>query len=59
MHLPEVDEHLQNLYLLTENRNISDIFLISSNQFSILTSMEHGFCSIPVIKYQRFMQGDF
>lgn len=59
VHLPEVDDHLQNLYLLTENRNISDIFMISSNQIRILTSMENGFCSIPVIKYQSFMQNDF
>ena len=57
--LPEVDDHLHNLFLLTQNRNIPDIFLITSNQFGILTAMEHGFCAIPVIKFQSFMQSDF
>lgn len=59
IYLKEIDEHLENLFLLTDNRNISDIFLISSNQFRIITAIEHSFCAIPVTKFQCFMQSDF
>ena len=59
IHLPEVDEHVLSLPLLTENREASDIFMITSKQFQIVTAMDLGFCAIPVIKFQCFMQNDF
>ena len=51
----KIDECIDNLFLLTSNRSAHDIFLITSDQFRIVTAMDCGFCSIPVIKFQAFM----
>jgi hypothetical protein len=56
VHVAEANEYIENLYLLTKNRNVHDIFLITSNQFRIVQAMDSGFCAIPVIKFQPFMQ---
>lgn len=53
------DKSVDNLFLLTSNRKAHEIFLITSDQFRIVTAMDCGFCSIPVIKFQPFMQNDF
>ena len=31
VHLPKVNEYLENLFLLLRNRNMSEIFMVSSN----------------------------
>ena len=54
-----IDEHIDNLVLLLKNRRPSEIFMITSDQFRIVTAMDCGFCSIPVTKFQCFMQNDF
>ena len=46
-----INEVVDNLYLLGSNRRPYDIFVITSNQFRIVTAMDCGFCSIPVIKF--------
>lgn len=59
IYVPDVDEHLENLPLLTDNRYLSDIFLVTSQQFQIISAMHMGFCAIPVIKFRSFMQNDY
>jgi hypothetical protein len=59
IHIAEVDEYIGNLQLLATNRRAADIFLITSNQFRIVHCMDSGFCAIPVVKFQCFMQSDY
>ena len=44
---------------LTQNRKPENIFLLSSRPFSIVAAMDHGFCSVPVIRYQQSPIDDF
>ena len=39
IYLPEVDEHIVNLKLLTHKRKASEVFLITSKQFQIIAAM--------------------
>ena len=57
--IEEADESIENMFLLMSNRKQSNIFLISSNQFRIVNAMDLGFCAIPIIKFQSFMQNDY
>jgi hypothetical protein len=59
MRVEEMNDHIENLFLLDSNRKINNIFLISSNQFRIVSAMDLGFCAIPIIKFQSFMQNDY
>ena len=54
-----LDESIPNLHLLLKNRSKSNIFLISSNMTRIVTAMSCGFCAVPVVKYNKFDDGDF
>lgn len=59
IYVKELDEYVDNLFLLTSNRKPENIILLSSNQLRIVTAMDCGFCAIPVINYQSFMNHDF
>ena len=57
--VPDSDENIENLFLMTQNRKKENIFLLTSNQIRVVAAMDFGFCGIPIIKYQNFMQNDF
>ena len=49
--IQEVNEHVENLFLMTGNRKKDNIFLISSNPFNIVLPKDCGFCVIPITKF--------
>ena len=51
INLPESDDMVEDLLLLTSNRKENNIFILTSNPMSIVTAKECDFCSIPISKY--------
>lgn len=47
------------MYLLTSNRKPENIILLSGNPLRVIAAMDQGFCGIPVVKFQNFMQNDY
>lgn len=59
VHFPGIDQYIQNLHLLLKNRHMYNIFMITSDMTKIITSMDCGFCGIPISKYYKFDDEDF
>lgn len=57
--VPDSEDFIENMFLMTQNRKKENIFLLTSNQFQVVAAMDCGFCGIPIIKFQSFMQNDF
>ena len=54
----ELGEHIENLHILTKNRDPASIFILNSNQMRLVSSMDQGFCGIPVQKFMKFDDKD-
>jgi hypothetical protein len=50
---PEIDRQAENLLLLLCSRRRSNIFLLTSNPFSLVTAMDQGFCGIPITPFSH------
>ena len=50
-YIKEVNEHIENLFVMTGNRKIENIFLVSSKHFSIVVAKDCGFSVIPISKF--------
>lgn len=57
--IKEFDESIENLLLLTLNRQKHNIFLLSSNPFSVTVAMDQGYCAIPVTRFQNPNRKDY
>jgi hypothetical protein len=57
--MEDLSESIENMHILTKNRDRSKIFMLNSNQVRLVASMDQGFCGIPVLKYQKFDTSDF
>ena len=53
LYIEKADEHIENLFLMTENRKESNIVLLSSNNFRLVSAKELNFCVIPITKFVR------
>jgi hypothetical protein len=43
---------------MTSNRKEGNIFLLTSNKFSLIVANQCGFCVIPITQYQANMEND-
>jgi len=56
--MPELGENIENLFLLTQNRKQSDIFLLTSNSMRLIAAMDQGFCAIPITNFSNPTRND-
>lgn len=59
VHFRDLDEYLENLTVLLQNRHQSKIFIISSNKMRLMAAMSQGFCGIPLTKFSKYIEDDF
>jgi len=52
IHIKDYDRYVENLLLLTKNRKKEDLIYISSNPFRIITALNDGYLTIPLIQYE-------
>ena len=58
-YIREVNEHIENLFVMTGNRKKGDIFLVSSKHFSIVVAKDCRFSVIPISKFLSSIKDDF
>ena len=58
LNIKECNQHIENLCLMTSNRKEGNIFLLTSNKFSLIVAKQCGFCVIPIVQYQANMEND-
>ena len=46
--VPELNEQVENLFLLTQNRKKENIYILSPQKLSLVSAINFGFCAIPV-----------
>lgn len=51
--------YIENLMILTKNRKLDDILLLSSDPFRIVAARSQGFLVIPILPYETFYTNDF
>lgn len=51
--MPQRQDKVENLFLLTSNRKQSSVFFLSSNMLSLVSAKECGFCVIPINLFQQ------
>ena len=54
----ELGEYIENLHILTQNRDPAKIFNLNSSQMRLVACMDQGFCGIPIQKYEKFNKKD-
>ena len=59
IYIKEHDVHLENLMILLNNRLKSNIIFISSHSFRIVSAINQGFATIPIVQYESFYRDDF
>ena len=59
VYFDEIDEHVENLFILLKNRVPKNIFFITCNYMSLVIAMHLGFCGIPITKFNKYDEDDF
>jgi len=59
IHIEECNKYVENLLVLTKNRSKHNIIFMSSDPFRIVTSMQLGFSTIPIVPFESFYRDDF
>ena len=54
----EIGEYIENLHILTKNRDPSNIFMLNSNKVRLISCMDQGFCGIPIQEFRKFDKQD-
>ena len=57
-HFEDLGECIENLHILTLNRDPSQIFILNSNKVRLISCMDQGFCGIPILEFQKFDKQD-
>ena len=45
--------------ILLKNRLKNNLIFVSSHPFMIISSINQGFCTVPMIQYESFYRDDF